>query len=306
MKIEQLFYFQQAVKYRSISVAAKQNYISQSSLSTSISRLEKELGATLLKRTSSGVEPTEFGELVLEKSEVIFTAQKEIMEASHDIQYTGTVSITCIPGAYSRVLAQTVQLLHEIKPGITLSVITAESREIARSISSGSCEFGILIYGDFLNEFHDLDYIPLFQDRYQLYVGKNSPFWERDSVTIAEILTQPYISYREEFRINNGGLSDMLLREEQPSIALRTDDLDLIRRMISLTDHVAFFPQFMEADDVYLRQGLIRAIPVAERDLSFEVGYLKSRKYRLSRLDKIVIDVLEYTVQNILQKDKQA
>ena len=67
MKLEQLYYFQEAVKYRSISVAAKQNYISQSSFSGAISRLEQELGAPLLTRTNTGVEPTELGRLALEK-----------------------------------------------------------------------------------------------------------------------------------------------------------------------------------------------------------------------------------------------
>lgn len=302
MKIQQLFYFQQAAKYHSISVAAKKNYIAQSSLSASISRLEKELGASLLKRTTSGVELTEFGQVVLEKAETIFAAQKEILEACGDTQYTDTISINCIPGICSRVLPQMVQALREIKPGITLSVTTAESREIARNISAGYWEFGILIYGEFLKEFRDLEYTPLFGDKYQLYVGKNSPLWGRKEISMREVLQQPYISYRDEFRTDNGGLSAMLSAEEKPRVAFRTDDLDSIKRTVSMTDHVAFFPKFMAADDVYLENGLVQGIPVVDRDLSFEVGYLKSRKYRLSILDKTVIAVLESTVRDILQE----
>ena len=48
MKLEQLHYLSEAVKYKSISVAAEENFISQPSFSASITKLEKELGVTLL------------------------------------------------------------------------------------------------------------------------------------------------------------------------------------------------------------------------------------------------------------------
>ena len=43
MKLEQLQFFTQAVKYRSISVAAEKSHISQPAFSGQISKLEKEL-----------------------------------------------------------------------------------------------------------------------------------------------------------------------------------------------------------------------------------------------------------------------
>lgn len=127
------------------SSAAERNYISQSSFSASISTLEKELGVNLLKRTNTGVEPTEFGLLVLEKAEAIFLAQEEILEATQNAKYIGTVSVNCIPGIYERVLPEMLLVLQKVRTGIQLSVTTAESREIARNISSGYSEFGIAI-----------------------------------------------------------------------------------------------------------------------------------------------------------------
>ena len=111
MKLEQLYYFQEAVKYRSISVAAKQNYISQSSFSGAISRLEQELGAPLLTRTNTGVEPTELGRLALEKAEAIFQAQSELVAAAKGQNVAGTVALQCIPGFHHRVLTAVLQTL---------------------------------------------------------------------------------------------------------------------------------------------------------------------------------------------------
>ena len=78
MKFEQLRYFQEACKYGSISVAAEHNYISQPSFSAAITKLEKELGVTLLNRNSRGVTPTTAGKAILEKIQGIFDLVNDI------------------------------------------------------------------------------------------------------------------------------------------------------------------------------------------------------------------------------------
>lgn len=301
MKTEQLFYFQQAAKYHSISVAAKQNYISQSSFSAAISKLERELGATLLRRTNTGVELTDFGAIVLDKAEMIFKAQEEIAQAANSVRFSGIVTISCVPGIYYRILTNTVSELQNSNPEITLSVTMAESRDVARNISSGYADFGILIYSDFLKGFHDLSYTPLFSDVFQLCVGEKSPLWERRQISLEEALQQPYIAYGEEFLTDKGGISELLGAKNKPNIVFRTDDLDSMKRMIATQNFTAFFPKFMNEDDFYQEHDSIRALPISDADLSFEVGYLKSKKYRLSIPDRTVLDLLEQTIQRLLR-----
>ena len=71
------------------------------------------------------MEPTEFGLLVLEKAEAIFLAQEEILEATQNAKYIGTVSVNCIPGIYERVLPEMLLVLQKVRTGIQLSVTTA-------------------------------------------------------------------------------------------------------------------------------------------------------------------------------------
>lgn len=301
MKLEQLYYFQQAVKYHSISVAAKHNYISQSSFSGAISKLEKELGVDLLKRTNTGVETTAFGKKVLESAEKIFQAQNEILTAAESVQYKGTVLLQCIPGIHSRVLRETLHRMRKDQSNILLSVTTAESLEIASNLSSGFADLGIVVKGDFLKSFRDLKYYPLFEDEYQLFVGKQSPLWEADSVTWEELHKQRHIGFLDEFRKNNGGIMEVFEVNTQHEIAYWTDDLDSMKRMIAETDCVALFASFMSQGDVYLENGLIRAIPITGHNTRFEVGRLESTKYRPSQPVKEVIQTLEATVEELLR-----
>ena len=90
-----------------------------------------------------------------------------------------------------------------------------------------------------------------------------------------------------------------------PNITFRTDDLELLKKMIAQGDYVAFFPEFMSQDDFYLRHGTIRAIPIADGKLEIEVGYIYNKKYKLSRIDQIFMETMEQTIQKLAHKEPE-
>lgn len=297
MKLEQLLYLQEAAKYKSISIAAEKNYISQPSLSGAINKLEKELGVELLRRNSRGVSPTAIGELVLEKAETIFEMMREIEEAADQHGKKGTVNISSIPCICDRIIPKTILKLKELQQDVFLSVTTGESTQVARNVSSGISSLGLLIHYEGLEESNDLVYTPLFHDEYILYIGPFSPYWDAESITLAEMLKQPYIAYREEFVRNNGGLSGLLGKENRPNIVFRTDENESLKRMIAQDNYVAFFPKFMSRDDFYLQSELIRAIPISDAVVAIEVGFVESTKYKLNQVDKLFLEVLRKTIE---------
>lgn len=298
MKLEQLIYLNEAVKYKSISIAAEKNFISQPSLSGAINKLEKELGVELLRRTSKGVSPTEVGQTILEKATMIFELMQEIETIANQHGQKGTVNISSIPCICDRIIPKTILKLKELNQDVLLSITTGESTQVAHNVSSGISSLGILIYHEGLADSMDLVYTPLFRDEYVLYVGPFSPYWDADSIPLDEMLKQPYIAYREEFIRNNGGLTNLLGKNSRPNVVFRTDDNESLKRMIAQDDYVAFFPKFMSRDDFYLQSGLIRAIPISDAVVSVEVGFVESTKYRLNQIDRIFLNFLKKTIEN--------
>ncbi len=65
MTLQQLTYLVKVAECGNITEAAEQLYISQPSLSTAISNLEKEMGITAFNRTKKGVTVTRDGEELL-------------------------------------------------------------------------------------------------------------------------------------------------------------------------------------------------------------------------------------------------
>lgn len=304
MKLEQLHYLSEAVKYKSISVAAEENFISQPSFSASITKLEKELGVTLLRRNSRGVSPTEAGLVVLEKTEIIFDTIAEMVQEVSAYANKGVVKLSSIAVFYNYLIPHIIMNLKEHGESFTLDATTAESAQIVRNISTGLENLGIIIHSDGLMN-SDLEYVPLFSDRYLLYVGENSPYWNAESVTLEAALQQPYIAYREEFQKENAVWTAALGKDRKPNITFRTDNLELLKKMISQGDYVAFFPEFMSRDDFYLQHGTIRAIPISDSKLEIEVGYIYNKKYKLTKIDQIFMDTMEQTIRELASHEPE-
>lgn len=299
MKLDQLHCFLEACKYHSISVAAEKNFISQPSFSSSITKLEKELGLTLLNRTSRGVTPTPAGVAILEKSQEIFSLIGDIHSIATIHSVLGTVRLATIPCLLDRILPISAQLAREQKLHFQLDIHTAESDEIYHSILSGVESLGVVFFSTNVKS-PELRFTPLFEDEFVLYVGPKSPYWDADSITIKEAMKEPYIAFRAEFIKNNGGVSDVF-KGMTPNIVLRTDELESIKKLISRDNYVAFFHRYMNSQDIYLTSGAIRAIPISNYDTRTQIGYIESTKYKLSNADRAFLEILKAAVRNVFQ-----
>lgn len=89
MTLQQLTYLVKVAECGNITEAAEQLYISQPSMSTAISNLEKEMGITAFNRTKKGVTVTRDKKVVLglvtTKSSVL-ESKKAIIERIHEAE----------------------------------------------------------------------------------------------------------------------------------------------------------------------------------------------------------------------------
>lgn len=228
MKLDQLHCFLEACKYHSISVAAEKNFISQPSFSSAITKLEKELGLTLLNRNSRGVTPTPAGVAILEKSQEIFSLINDINDIATAHSVLGTVRLATIPCLLDSILPISAQLAKEKNLDFQLNIHTSESDEIYHSVLSGVESLGVVFFSSNVKS-PELRFTPLFEDEFVLYVGPRSPYWNAKSITIEEAMREPYIAFRAEFIKNNGGVSD-IFKGMTPNIVLRTDENESIKK----------------------------------------------------------------------------
>lgn len=121
MTIQQLQYILEVERTGSISQAAKNFYVSQSSVSNAISALESELGLPIFSRSWQGVAPTRQGLAVLEDAKHICEHHRRILKRKE-------------------VAGNRVRILSELHPGFS-QAFTQLAQECAHSSDVGlSCE----------------------------------------------------------------------------------------------------------------------------------------------------------------------
>jgi len=111
---------------RTLSGAARELGVRQSTMSRRLEALESKAGAQLLQRTPNGYELTALGEAVLgnaERMEAEAIAVERTVQGC-DVALTGTVRLTTVEFIAEQLMPRAVMLLQDRYPGITVDVFS--------------------------------------------------------------------------------------------------------------------------------------------------------------------------------------
>jgi DNA-binding transcriptional LysR family regulator len=146
-RISDLKNFERAAHFNTISEGAKSLGMTQPSLSQSIKRLEKDLGAILFYRTKKGVALTPDGKFVFIEAKKVLTSLEMIKSSSSEGDSFLGRSITI--GCHSTVGAYTLPFaLSELKlkcENFKFDIIHGSSRYIQEQVQNGKVDLGLVI-----------------------------------------------------------------------------------------------------------------------------------------------------------------
>jgi DNA-binding transcriptional LysR family regulator len=139
MELRHLRYFVAIAEERSFTRAAERLWVAQPGLSTQIRRLEAELGITLLKRHTRGVDLTEAGELFLTRARVALAAADTASATGRDLEagVVGSVRLGIASGAQWRPAADLLRRFSRERPGVEVTVLEAYGGTLRRDLRDG-------------------------------------------------------------------------------------------------------------------------------------------------------------------------
>lgn len=137
--------FNAVSRNKSFSKAAEELYMTQSAVSQSISKLEKELETHLFNRTPKGVTLTNEGKILHEYVNsalgMLDVGEEKIMEFKY--LSTGQLRIGVGDTISQHYLLPFLEAFHTKYPGIRLKVLNGTTNEIVAFIKSGEADVGI-------------------------------------------------------------------------------------------------------------------------------------------------------------------
>ncbi len=203
MTLQQLKYVICVSELGSISKASESLFISQPSLTNQIHEIEKEYNIKIFTRTNKGVSITSDGEVFLGYARQVLE-QANLLDEKYKNNYTK--SLFCVSSQhYSFAVNAFVDLIKKYdNDKYDFSIRETETYEIIDDVSKLKSEIGILYINDFnrnvilkLLDDNNLKYINLFKATPHIFISKNHPLSNKESVSLNDLKDYPYLSFEQ-------------------------------------------------------------------------------------------------------------
>lgn len=157
---------------RSFTKAAEKLYISQPALSSTIKKLEKELGYPIFERRGKEVVPTYVGERYLAAVEEICVIRRNLEQEIDDLLQLrkGKIVLGSTTFIAANVLPPLLKAFREKNPGVELELLVEQSTVLREKLERGLVDLAI---DNTLSRQEEYAYIPFFREHILLGVPES-------------------------------------------------------------------------------------------------------------------------------------
>ena len=190
MELQQLKYFKTVAELGKISAAAEAMFVSAPALSTSIARLEKELGMPLFDRTNNRILLNKQGQIFLRYVNQVFNslecAGTELRQSL--LMQERNISVATV---MSNMWIDLITAFSQEHPEFTLSCANYRRNQLD-SVGLGEHHSFLLACNEDLNPYHldKLESVPLFVDRLAVMMPPQHPLASLSAVTPEQLCSE--------------------------------------------------------------------------------------------------------------------
>lgn len=278
MTFEGLRCFCAVVEQRSFRRAAEKVHRSQPAVSQQIKSLELEIGKPLLERRHC--RPTRVGQVVYEQAQRILLGMesltRELADGGGPAQSELRVGTSDTTALY--VLPSVVQRFTAAMPGTNLILVNRNSDEIARQVSEGELDVGIVALPQTR---HALEVQPLFQQRLVLVVPRTHALARRRRLKLQDLKDTPVLLLDRRTRTGQKLYDYFEEKQYTPRVILHSGSFEVVKRFVAEGIGISFLPeQSIPKDDPRMVYFPLSGLPVIETGAIWRRGAYRSEAER--------------------------
>lgn len=188
MDLTQLKYFQAVAKYEHMTQAAKSLYVSQPYLSSTINKLELELGTQLFDRHGRNIKLNDSGIIFLKYVNSIF---REMNNALNVLNKKKGKKVLSIGTTNTRFVSGLLGEYFILEPSLEIQVKVVDYESMKKELLSGEIDFAFA--SPALNDDLEFESILLREDEFLLTVPISHKFASYETISVQEIANEPFI-----------------------------------------------------------------------------------------------------------------
>lgn len=298
MEIQQLRLFLALSRFRSFTVAAQAEHVSQPVLSQQIKRLETELGVRLISRNQRPLSLTTAGQRLLVRAEHVVSEVTQIYDETrvHQDFAPEIVTVTCprfIEEAVWSVLAPVLSH-HQI----TLNLLAMEPESAIPLLISGKADFGL-----YTSVFEEplLQYQPMLTDHYVAVVAKHHPLAKTSAVSLEQLREYVLALLTSRSGYFPGFDEHLLAAGVQLRVAVTSRDPVIVKRAVEQGTRVGVLPQLSILPRAADRFVTLPVVAVPE----IPVGIVQNHVARASAATQILINRMMNALPRLISQSER-
>jgi DNA-binding transcriptional LysR family regulator len=229
--IRQLAYFIAAGETGSITLASERTNISQPSISTAISHLERELRVQLFVRHhAQGLSLTPAGRRLLREAKQVLKQAEGLYSSTDDSEpLRGSLSIGCLVTLAPMVMPELCYSFMKAFPGVEIRPQEDHQEGLLEALRRADIELAVTYD---LQISRDITFAPLVTLPAYAVFGASDPLHSRTTVTLKELAERPMILL--DLPISRDYFLALFLREGlQPHIWWHSPHQEVVRTMVA-------------------------------------------------------------------------
>lgn len=289
MHIETLKVFCDVVETGSFSMAASQNFITQSAVSQQLRTLESKYHCKLLERGRSGARPTPAGD-------ILYRASREILEKYREIDTQLQESAKVVSGSLRIAIVYSVGL-HELPPylkeylrdfpQVNVHVEYSRPNKIYDDAIAGRIDLGIVAYP---TKHPQVTVIPFREDRLVVVCPPEHTLSTQRKVGISRLDGEAFVGFERD--ISTRKATEQLFRDRNVNVRYvgEYDNIETIKRAVEIGQGIAVIP--LASVQHELEHGTLKVVHLSDETILRPLGIVHKKSRHLSPAAVKFIEVL--------------
>nr|WP_092074382.1 LysR family transcriptional regulator [Dendrosporobacter quercicolus]NSL49924.1 LysR family transcriptional regulator [Dendrosporobacter quercicolus DSM 1736]SDM92730.1 DNA-binding transcriptional regulator, LysR family [Dendrosporobacter quercicolus] len=293
MNSKELHYVVTIAEERSITNAANKLFVSQSTLSHSLAKLEERLGIPLFDRSTIPLKPTLAGELFVNTANKIFQLDRELQQQIQDVANFkhGSFTIGVTHLAERSYLPLVLPRFYKKYPGISIILKVAGLNQLETMLLKNMVDFAIIIPLDNPS----IEYKPIFTMNVLIAMPLSHPLAKKHSQTgsnypeidLTELKNEDFILLPQGRKLRETILTACKAAGFSPKISLEVSNLDTAHALVAEGYGVTFIMDIITRNDPKKDKIAYFKIKNTRIQQTFCLGYLK-KKYLPKAIDEFL------------------
>lgn len=303
MTLQQLRYLIAIAECGSFGAAARELYVSQSSLSVAVKDIERETGVTVFTRSSKGITLTSDGTELLGYARQV-VEQADLMNRRYsNASRTAVQRLAVSTQHYSFSVEAFLDFVAEVEgDGYDFTLRETRTADIIEDVKSFRSDVGILYKSTYNSRVitmalddAGLQFTTLFYAKPHVFVGERHPLAHKKIVSPKDLTNYPRYSF-EQGQMNSFHYAEEPLAQLPHKKRIAVSDRGTLSNLLAHQDGYHVSTGVLSRE---MNAGIV-AIPL-ESDEMMDVGYIVHAERQPSELAQRYLQKLQLTVEGYLR-----